>query len=199
MWSFLKELRDARVLRRFRARARDALALNRRWEVREDALGLAEISMKLDMKWRARSIHPWDRDLSEERAAPKFVEQTLSDTEAALERLFARFPEVGLIDFKVLEPAPNSHRAIVAGLVNRKEFVERRSPAIAMRLRSVGINYRLVDSHFEPLSIETAGPQEADDAMSTPAETDRRAHALPDLSGSAALAKARDEGRLKGT
>lgn len=164
MWSFLNELYNAQALRRLRARVRGALALNRRWEARKDGLGLVEISMRLEMKWRARPIHPWDRDLPQERAAPKFVEQALSDTEAALERLFASFPEVGLIDFKVLEAARNSHRAIIAGAVSRKEFSERKSPAIGMRLRSVGITYRIVDSRFEPLSTETVEPKQAGDA-----------------------------------
>jgi hypothetical protein len=164
MRSFLKKYRGRRAARRLFAKIQRALALNRRGEARKDGLPLVEVSMRLEVKWRARGLHPWDYDLSNDRAAPKFVEQALFDTEAALERLFAFNPEIGCIDFAVLERKPDSHSAIIAGVVQRKEFSERKSPAVGMRLRSIGVNYHIVDSHFVPLAREPQRPEGPHDA-----------------------------------
>jgi hypothetical protein len=164
MWSFLKKLRGDRAARRLFAKVHRALALNRRGEARTDGLPLVEVSMRLEVKWRARGLHPWDYDLPNEEAAAKFIEQGLFDTEAALERLFASNPEVGCIDFEVLERKPDSVSAIIAGVVQKKEFAERKSPAIGMRLRSVGVNYHIVDSHFAPLAREPQRTEDARDA-----------------------------------
>jgi hypothetical protein len=152
-------------MRRFHAKAREALALHRRGEARADGLSLVEVSMRLEVKWSARKIHPWDRDLSEDRAAPKYIEQALFDTEAALERLFAAFPEVICIDFAVLETGVESNLTIIAGVVDRKEFVARKSPAIGMRLRSVGIDYHIVGWYFAPLYREPRGGEEVRDSV----------------------------------
>ena len=154
MGSFLKKFRGDRAARRLFAKVQRALALNRRGEARTDGLPLVEVSMRLEVKWRARGLHPWDYDLAKDRAAAKFIEQSLFDTEAALERLFASNPEVGCIEFEVLERKPESTSAIIAGIVQKKEFVVRKSPAIGMRLRSVGVNYHIVDSRFAPLVRE---------------------------------------------
>jgi hypothetical protein len=164
MRSFLKKYRGRRAARRLFATIHRALALNRQGEARKDGLPLVEVSMRLEVKWRARGLHPWDYDLSKDRAAAKFVEQALFDTEAALERLFAFHPEVGCIDFAVLERKPDSDSAIIAGIVQKKEFGERKSPAIGMRLRSVGVNYHIVDSHFVPLAREPQRTEEAHEA-----------------------------------
>jgi hypothetical protein len=160
MWLFLRKLSGRGAVRRFYAKARAALALNRRGEARADGLTLVESSMRLEVKWRARKIHPWDRDLSEDRAAPRYVEQALFDTEAALERLFATFPEVTCIDFAVLETRVESTRTIIAGVVDKKEFGDRKSPSIGMRLRSIGIEYHIVGSHFAPLYRAPRGGEE---------------------------------------
>jgi hypothetical protein len=164
MRSFLQKFRGRRAARRLFARIQRALALNRRGEARTDGLPLVEVSMRLEVKWRARGLHPWDRDLSKDRAAPKFVEQALLDTEAALERLFKLDPEIECIDFAVLERKRAGNSAIIAGVVHREEFKERKSPAIGMRLRSIGVNYHIVDSYFVPLAHEPQRPQEAHDA-----------------------------------
>ena len=165
MWLFLRKLSGPGVMRRFHAKARQALALNRRGEARADGLRLVEVSMKLEVKWLARKIHPWDRDLSEDRAAPRYVEQALFDTEAALERLFAAFPEAICIDFAVLETRVEGNRTIIAGVVDRKEFGNRKSPAIGMRLRSVGIDYHIAGSYFAPLYLEPHGAEEAHESI----------------------------------
>jgi len=154
MWSFLRKLRGRRASTRLFAKVRRALALNRRGEARKDGLPLVEVSMSLKVKWRVRGLHPWDHDLAKDKAALRFIEQALFDTESALHRLFAANPEVGSIDFEVLERKPTSDRVIIAGVVERKEFAERDSPAIGMRLRSVGVNYHIVDARFEPLVRE---------------------------------------------
>jgi len=133
--------------------------------------------MRLEAKWHARKVHPWDRDLSEDRAAPKFIEQALCDTEAALERLFAAFPEVVCIDFAVLETRADSNRGIIAGVVDRKEFGARKSPAIGMRLRSVGIDYHIVGSHFAPLYVGPRGAEEARDSVGGLGAVDRHGKA----------------------
>jgi hypothetical protein len=134
--------------------------------------------MKLEVKWRARKIHPWDRDLSEDRAAPRYLEQALFDTEAALERLFAAFPEVVRIDFQVLETKTDSNRTIIAGVVDRKEFGARKSPAIGMRLRSVGIDYHIVGSYFAPLYRGPRGAEEARDSIGEVGAVDRHGKAV---------------------
>jgi hypothetical protein len=69
MRSLLRELRAAWKLRRVRKGLGNALALHRRGEVRSDGLVLLDASVKLTVSWRVRGIHPWDRDLPEERIA----------------------------------------------------------------------------------------------------------------------------------
>jgi hypothetical protein len=54
----------------------------------------------------ARDVHPWDREMPEERKAPRFIEQTLLDTEAAVERIFTAFPEANTLEVKVFEKGP---------------------------------------------------------------------------------------------
>jgi len=70
---------------RFRRNVGDTLALHRRGEVRNDGLKLDGVSSHLEIRWRAREIHPWDRDLLRGgRKQAAFAEQALADTEAAI-------------------------------------------------------------------------------------------------------------------
>ena len=54
----------------------------------------------LQLEWREREIHPWDRDLPPSRQGELFGEQALQDTDAALIRLFQRLPEIEQIEFR---------------------------------------------------------------------------------------------------
>jgi len=44
--------------------------------------------------------------MPEERKAPRFIEQTLLDTEAAVERILTAFPEANTLELKVFEKGP---------------------------------------------------------------------------------------------
>jgi hypothetical protein len=158
MRSFLRKLRAA-WRRRLGRILGDALALHRRGEARSDGLSLVGFSMKLSVSWRARDIHPWDSDLPEERAAPRLRDQTLQDTEDAIERIFSAFPETDTLELRVLENDPASNRVIMSGLVVRSDLKRSTSPSIGMRLRLLGINYRLVNQQFEAVAIDTPPSQ----------------------------------------
>ena len=73
---------------------RRALALRPRGAVPNDVLILNSLILSshcLKLEWRARDIHPWDRDLPPAQQAELFSEQALQDTDVALNRLFRRF------------------------------------------------------------------------------------------------------------
>src|SRR5271154_5555461 len=85
---------------------RRALALYLRGEVRRDGLHPINMATQLDIEWRARDIHPWDRPLlSRSQRAAAFVGQSLADTEAAVHRLFDAVPQVNVITLRVLDHA----------------------------------------------------------------------------------------------
>jgi hypothetical protein len=100
-----------------------ALALHRRGEVRGDGLTLIKASCQLDIEWRARDIHSWDRGCQGAKYELLFTEQTLDDADAALSRLFKELPEVDVIVFKVFHPG--SDVRILAGTVERSAPVPR--------------------------------------------------------------------------
>jgi hypothetical protein len=127
-----------------------ALALNRT-EVRPDGLRREQISLRLLINWRARDLHPWDLDLVGNRMAVRLVEQTFSDTVAALERLFNALPEVDAIDFRVLEMDVRRDGTLLGGSVSRRDFETWHPSSAIMRLKLLGVNYNLVNSHFEPM------------------------------------------------
>jgi hypothetical protein len=158
MRSLRRKLRAVWSLRRLRRVLGRALALHRRGEVRADGLTLLDVSMKLTVSWRARDIHPWDRDLSEERAATRLLDQTLHDTEDAVERIFLFFPEANALELSVFDNDPDSDRVIMAGLVARADLGRCTSSSTAMRLRMLGINYRLVDQRLEAIATRTPPP-----------------------------------------
>lgn len=126
-----------------------ALALSR-YDVRRDRLSLIGKSFRLAIAWRARHVHPWDRDLQEDKRAIRMVDQTFADTIAALEELFITLPDVDVIDLKVLEP-DEKNGILMIGSVARNEFETWHPSSIPMRLRLLGVRYNLVDKHFEPL------------------------------------------------
>jgi len=148
-------------VRRLRRSIEQALALNRK-QVRPDGLCIANASFRLAITWRAREIHPWDCDLPYHQRLRRLVNQTFSDTESALERLFGALPEVDTIDLKVLEADAARNGTLMIGSVSRSEFERFHPSSTAMRLRLVGVDYNLVDSCFEPLALRPApGANEA--------------------------------------
>jgi hypothetical protein len=134
----------------FARRVAKALALNTRGEVRTDGLVLERFQNRLQIEWRARQVHPWEKGLAGSREAELFAKQCLEDTSAAIDRLFEKLPEIEFIDFTVLDP--ESSAAIVRGAVSRTEAEVAQSPSPGMRVRNLGARYRLSNWRFEPLS-----------------------------------------------
>jgi hypothetical protein len=122
--------------------------------VPNDVLVLTNFSLSpFRIGWRARDLHPWDRDLSLALRSQLFHEQALQDTEDALRRLFAVFPGREPIDFRVFEPtAPN--RAIAAGNIAREEFdAADRFPSLRMRLHMMGVRMATAGGELAPAAV----------------------------------------------
>jgi hypothetical protein len=134
---------------RLRRKVIGALEVNRRAGVRNDGLSLKGMRNRLEVEWRARGTHPWDQGLPPERAAQTFVQQCLADVDAAISRLFATLPEVDEIELRVLDPA--SGDPILAGTVSRAEVAAVTAGSIGMKLKSLGLVYRLANWQFESL------------------------------------------------
>lgn len=136
--------------RRLKGRVVKALALTPRGGVAHDVLQLSNFSARFCVEWTARNVHPWDSDLPSELRAEKFVDQSLTDTNAAIQRLFRMLPEVEVIEIRVLDP--NSGAPIIAGTITRDEALTVSSPSPGMKLKKLGVDYRLRSGHFEPLT-----------------------------------------------
>ena len=146
MWRTIKTALNRLRYRRYLGRIERELALIGRGQVRCDGLRLNKICNRLEIQWRARDIHPWDRSLPLESRATALIEQALADTEAAISRLFEALPQVDVIDLTVLDPA--SDTTMMAGTVHRSVLTgSRRFLSVRMRLRELGIDYRLAGSH----------------------------------------------------
>jgi len=145
MWELLeKYLRKHGFYRR---RIEHALDLERRGEARKDGLQLGEMQHRLEIRWRARGIHPWDRHLDREERQARFIEQALIDTEAAIARLFEALPEVDLIDLRVTDPG--SHATMLSGNVHRSDFENRQPcPSVRMRLIEMGVNVESLETDY---------------------------------------------------
>lgn len=154
LWQLIRRLFTTRKAGQMRDAVRWALALHLRGEARTDDLVLIDLSVRMQLRWRAREIHPWDRDLPPSRAAKKLAEQSLADTEAALERLFSACPDVDVVELSVMEPDGEGDRRIIFGAVQRNEFQQWHPLSTNMRLRLVGLHFRMVDDHMDPLPPE---------------------------------------------
>jgi hypothetical protein len=144
MWQSLTARLERWKLNRYHRRVERALALADRGAVNRDGLRLNRASNSLEIEWHARDIHPWDGDLSHERKARLFVEQSLADTETAISRLFLAFPQIDVIDLTVLEPS--SKTAIIAGTVHRSAWESNQQLlSVKMRLRELGVRYALTE------------------------------------------------------
>jgi hypothetical protein len=114
---FLKSFLLKRKVSRDRKAIQDALDLHRRGEARRDGLTLTQASHYLEIEWRARDVHPWDRACESGEREFLFAEQSIADTDAALSRLFNELPEIDVIEFRVTQP--DSDQRILAGKVER--------------------------------------------------------------------------------
>jgi hypothetical protein len=143
MLHFLKTLLRKLDGRRYKLDVERALALHLRGEVRSDGLDPINLTTQLQIEWRARDIHPWDRSLlPPARRAAAFVEQSLADTEAAIYRLFEALPQVDVLAIRVLDPASES--VIISGAVSRLAASARDANlSVGMRLLYLGITFQL--------------------------------------------------------
>jgi hypothetical protein len=142
-----------------------ALALHRRSEVRPDGLEAISVSNHLEIEWRARNIHPWDRGNPWETGI-LFVEQSPADTEAAITRLFEALPQVDVIMLRILDSV--SSAAIIAGTVYRSAaFDGNRSLSVGMRLKRCGIRFRSTGFSLDPLEADGV-PERPDSREASP-------------------------------
>jgi hypothetical protein len=123
-----------------------------------DTLRLNGLKGQLDLEWRARPVHPWDRDLSGDRQAARFCDQTIADTERVIHRLFRDLPDVDTITLRVVEPG-DSGGLLLAGTVFRHDVAGARVTASPrMRLWMWGVNCSVIGDRLEPLNGRTPNP-----------------------------------------
>jgi hypothetical protein len=140
MWQVIEPIFRQFETWRYRRNVRRALALHSRGEVRPDGLVPVKIRNRLEIRWRARDIHPWDAGVPEEQRAELLHEQLVSDTEAAIVRLFEALPQIDRIDLQVL--APEGDTVLLAGAVHRSALETVRSlRSVRMRLRQLGVDF----------------------------------------------------------
>jgi len=137
---------------RYRRGIERALALNLRGEARRDGLKIGRVSNRLEIEWRARDVHPWDRQDPPDRRALLYVRQSLSDTEAAIRRLFQNLPQLDVIALTVLEH--DSDSVIMTGTVHRSEPEPAAQLSAGMRLWKRGVKYHSDGWVFEPLGSD---------------------------------------------
>lgn len=124
-----------------------ALALHKRGEVRHDGLDLITFANTLKICWRAREVHPWDRNLSPEETIRAFNEQSISDTEAAVTRLFRAIPQVDTIELCVIHPLTKT--PLMEGTVSRSSLLDMRTfnlRSSRMRLLQLGLRCYLPET-----------------------------------------------------
>jgi hypothetical protein len=154
MWRRFEGLIQKIETLRYRWAVERALALHSRGEARRDGLKLTKLTNRLEIEWRARDVHPWDRDDPPERRALRYVRQSLSDTEAAIERLFQNLPQLDVISVTVLEH--DSDTVIMTGTVYRGEPEPAAELSAGMRLWKRGVKYHSDGWVFEPLGSGVA-------------------------------------------
>ena len=84
---------------------------------------------------------------AEAQQAQLFARQCLEDVEAAITRLFERIPEMYVLELVVRDPRSNA--VIMSGVVHRDDLLGASHLALEMKLRTVGLKYRLFDRRFE--------------------------------------------------
>jgi hypothetical protein len=137
MFSLKNLLQERKAFREHKV-IQESLALHHRGEVRRDGLSLNRASHHLEIEWRARDIHPWDRTDDTEIKDSLFAEQSAADADAVLSRLFKALPEIDVIEFRVMHP--DSCELIVSGTVERSDPVpETRDVSARTRLWRRGV------------------------------------------------------------
>ena len=126
-----------------------ALALHQRGEARSDGLQLTLAKTTLRIEWLARSVHPWDRDLPADIAERRFTQQCLDDTDAAISRLFAEIPVLDSIEVRVRRHP--SHPPLLSGTVQRECLQSSDYSSIGMKLRTVGLSFRMSNLCLEEI------------------------------------------------
>jgi hypothetical protein len=126
-----------------------ALALHNRGEVRSDGLLLTSARTRLQIEWIARDVHPWNRDLPSDQIEALFSEQCLADTSAAISRLFNEVPVLDSIELTVRRNPGEA--PILAGTVYRKDLRENGHASIGMRLRTLGLRFKMSSTRLEPV------------------------------------------------
>jgi hypothetical protein len=142
--------------RRYKRNIKRALALHLRGEVRKDGLTPISVTTHCNIEWHARDVHPWDRGLlPPAQMALAFVRQSLTDTEAAIGRLFEALPQVDVLTVKVLHCTAES--VIISGSVSRRDFAARdQQLSVGMRLLYLGLVHHSSGLLFEPIEEHPA-------------------------------------------
>jgi hypothetical protein len=127
-----------------------SLALRPRGGVANDRLVLHKLCGQLQLEWRARAVHPWDRDLPPCRQLEAYFEQAVADTDLAIPRIFQRLPEIDVIEIRVLD-TQDPTKIMLSGVVTREDALAADlfySPK--MRLKMMGIQYaKIIGSCLE--------------------------------------------------
>ena len=124
--------------------------------MRRDGLQLTAAKATLSVEWLAREVHPWDRGLPADRLERRFADQCLNDTHAAIARLFDEFPVLDAVEVRVRRNpgAPT----LLAGLVRRSSLRECGGLSIGMRLRNLGVSFRMNDLHLDQMEGSHSQP-----------------------------------------
>ena len=138
-----------------------ALALPPRGGIRNDVLHLKSFRVSghcLQLEWRARDVHRWDRDLPPSRQAELFSEQALKDTDAAIIRLFQMLPDIEEIRLQVVKPM-SFGGVIFTGIVDRgRALATQPPPSLRQRLITLGVRFKMGGDHLVLLPANSWGP-----------------------------------------
>jgi hypothetical protein len=127
------------IAHEYRRNIARALALHHRGEVRGDGLIPISIYTTVEIEWSARDIHPWDRALQGDERNLAFVAQTLSDTDAAISRLFEALPQMDALQLRVVGPHADN---IMCGTVYRPAVEEPSTwHSTGMKLKQLGVTF----------------------------------------------------------
>jgi hypothetical protein len=137
----MKKLIPLLMRRGIRSLVSRSLALRPRGGVANDRLVLHKLCGQLQLEWRARAVHPWDRDLPPCRQVEAYFEQAVADTDLAIHRIFQRLPEIDVIEIRVLD-TQDPTKIMLAGVVTREDALAADlSSSPKMRLKMMGIQY----------------------------------------------------------
>jgi hypothetical protein len=143
-----RKWRGAWERRRLRNRVIKALTLAPRGAILDDRLRLRKMSLALTLEWYARDVHPWDRDLPDDRRAELFTAALMTETVVAIRRAFERLAEVDVIEIRVLAPH-QPEKTVLAGTVCRDDLdAARACPSPAMSLKLLGVDSRVAGGCF---------------------------------------------------